>query len=154
MAKFARETDDVRTASSLASGTLAQYLTTTLTCLALAFSCSWALTLVILSAVPALIIIQVISQTLVGPLLRVEQQHTAGIYCSTQLLPLSGSVIVTAAFWLPLHPLPLSLPPLWRVHPDEKELPWVMLALVATVIHCAIKERTDGTCTPGLFTVY
>ncbi|KZP06631.1 hypothetical protein FIBSPDRAFT_902667 [Athelia psychrophila] len=64
------------------------------------------------------------------------------------------SVVVTAVFWVPLHPLPLSLPPLWRVHPDEKELPWVMLALVATAIHCAIKERTDGTCTPGLFTVY
>jgi hypothetical protein len=43
---FSRETSDVRTASSLASGMLLQYLTTCITCLVLTFTRSWALTLV------------------------------------------------------------------------------------------------------------
>ncbi|KZP04155.1 hypothetical protein FIBSPDRAFT_424799 [Athelia psychrophila] len=54
---------------------VAQYFT--FTCLALAFSCSWALTLTILCAVPALILIQGVSQALVGPLVVQEQTHTA-----------------------------------------------------------------------------
>ncbi|PFH48426.1 hypothetical protein AMATHDRAFT_65547 [Amanita thiersii Skay4041] len=77
MAKFARETDDVRMASSLASGMLVQYLTTTITCLVLAFMRSWALTLVILSAVPILTFIQGLSQSVAGPLLAQERAHTA-----------------------------------------------------------------------------
>ncbi|KII91881.1 hypothetical protein PLICRDRAFT_104545 [Plicaturopsis crispa FD-325 SS-3] len=77
MAKFARETDDVRMASSLASGMLLQYLTTCITCLALAFQRSWSLTLVILSAVPALVLIQGLSQGVAGPLLAVERAETA-----------------------------------------------------------------------------
>ena len=72
-----RETDDVRMASSLASGMLVQYLTTTITCLALSFSRSWALTLVILSAVPVLVFIQGLSQSITGPLLAQERAHTA-----------------------------------------------------------------------------
>lgn len=62
-------TNDVRQASSLASGMLIQHITTTITCLALAFSRSWALTLVILSAVPILSIIQGVSQRVAEPLL-------------------------------------------------------------------------------------
>lgn len=54
-----------------------QYLTTTLVCLGLGFSRSWALTLVILSAVPVLTIIQAISQNLVSPRLNDERTHTA-----------------------------------------------------------------------------
>ncbi|KAF5350692.1 hypothetical protein D9756_008502 [Leucocoprinus leucothites] len=77
MAKFSRETDDVRMATSLASGYLIQYLTTTLTCLILAFIRSWALTLVILSAVPLLILIQSLSQSLATPLLFHERSETA-----------------------------------------------------------------------------
>ncbi|KAK2466561.1 hypothetical protein APHAL10511_001423 [Amanita phalloides] len=77
MAKFAKETDDIRMASSLASGMLVQYLTTSITCLALAFTRSWALTLVILSAVPVLIFIQGLSQSIAGPLLAKEEAHTA-----------------------------------------------------------------------------
>jgi ATP-binding cassette, subfamily B (MDR/TAP), member 1 len=72
-----RETDDVRQASSLAAGYLIQYLTTTITCLVLAFVRSWALTLVILSAVPLLMLIQGISQGVVGPLLAQERVQTA-----------------------------------------------------------------------------
>ncbi|KAJ2913175.1 hypothetical protein MD484_g7239, partial [Candolleomyces efflorescens] len=73
MAKFTRDTDDVRHASSLASGLLIQHLTTTLTCLILAFLRSWALTLVILSAVPLLVLIQAISQSFATPLLLQER---------------------------------------------------------------------------------
>ncbi|KAF5373490.1 hypothetical protein D9615_009430 [Tricholomella constricta] len=77
MAKFTRETDDVRAASSLASGQLLQYLTTTVTCLVLAFTRSWALTLVILSAVPLLILIQAFSQAVASPLLHTERTLSA-----------------------------------------------------------------------------
>ena len=60
-------------ASSLASGLLVQHITTCITCLALGFVRSWALTLVILSVIPAIIIVQMISQRIVGPLLAVER---------------------------------------------------------------------------------
>ena len=67
------DTDEVRTASSLSCGLLVQHLTTCLTCLVLAFLRSWALTLVILSVVPLIIILQIVSQRLAGPLLAVER---------------------------------------------------------------------------------
>jgi hypothetical protein len=57
-----RQTDQVRMASSLASEMNVQYLTTCVTCLVLASLRSWALTLVILSAVPLLMIVQGLSQ--------------------------------------------------------------------------------------------
>jgi len=56
---------------------LLQYLTTCLTCLILAFTRSWALTLVILSAVPLLTFVQVLSQSLASPLLASERIETA-----------------------------------------------------------------------------
>ncbi|KAJ6483529.1 P-loop containing nucleoside triphosphate hydrolase protein [Mycena vitilis] len=77
MAKFTRETDEVREASSLAAGRLIQYITTCLTCLALGFMRSWALTLVILSAMPVLVVVQILSQRLAGPLLNVERVTAA-----------------------------------------------------------------------------
>ncbi|KIM36272.1 hypothetical protein M413DRAFT_319602 [Hebeloma cylindrosporum] len=76
MAKFSRETDDVRMASSLASGMIIQYLTTCIACLILAFMRSWALTLVILSAVPLLMFIQGLSQGFASPLLAHEREQT------------------------------------------------------------------------------
>ncbi|CAA7263408.1 unnamed protein product [Cyclocybe aegerita] len=76
MAKFTRETDDVRMASSLASGMLLQYLTTCIVCLVLAFMRSWALTLVILSAVPVLVFVQALSQGFASPLLAHEREQT------------------------------------------------------------------------------
>lgn len=72
-----RETDEVRAATSLACGLFIQYLTTTIVCLALGFSRSWALTLVILSAVPVLTFIQGLSQALATPRLNAEREHTA-----------------------------------------------------------------------------
>ncbi|KIJ57988.1 hypothetical protein HYDPIDRAFT_53460, partial [Hydnomerulius pinastri MD-312] len=77
MAKFARETDEVRAASSLAAGQLIQYLTTTLTALILAFTWSPLLTLVILSALPFLILIQGFSQAFASPRLAHERSLTA-----------------------------------------------------------------------------
>ncbi|KAJ6524462.1 hypothetical protein DFH09DRAFT_1329514, partial [Mycena vulgaris] len=77
MAQFTRETDEVRSASSLATGRTIEYLTTCITCLFLAFSRSYSLTLVILSAVPILVIIQASSQAVAGPLLATERQQTA-----------------------------------------------------------------------------
>ncbi|KAI9464106.1 P-loop containing nucleoside triphosphate hydrolase protein [Lactarius psammicola] len=73
MAKFASETEEVRMASSLASGLLVQHLTTCITCLVLGFLRSWALTLVILSVVPIIVVLQIVSQRLAGPLLAVER---------------------------------------------------------------------------------
>ncbi|KAH8833741.1 P-loop containing nucleoside triphosphate hydrolase protein [Flagelloscypha sp. PMI_526] len=77
MSKFARETDDVRQATSLTSAKLVEHLTTCITCLVLAFMRSWALTLVILSAVPLLSFIQILSQILAGPLLASDRQQSA-----------------------------------------------------------------------------
>ncbi|KAJ7086438.1 P-loop containing nucleoside triphosphate hydrolase protein [Mycena belliarum] len=77
MAQFNRETDEVRSASSLATGRIIEYLTTCVTCLVLAFSRSYSLTLVILSAVPILVTIQAGSQTVAGSLLATERQQTA-----------------------------------------------------------------------------
>ncbi|KAJ6510566.1 P-loop containing nucleoside triphosphate hydrolase protein [Mycena sanguinolenta] len=77
MTQFTRETDEVRSASSLATGRTIEYLTTSITCLILAFSQSYSLTLVILSAVPILVIIQALSQTVAAPLLGIERQQTA-----------------------------------------------------------------------------
>ncbi|KAH9034708.1 P-loop containing nucleoside triphosphate hydrolase protein [Lactarius pseudohatsudake] len=73
MAKFSSETEEVRMASSLASGLLVQHLTTCITCLVLGFLRSWALTLVILSVVPVIVVLQIISQRLAGPLLATER---------------------------------------------------------------------------------
>ena len=56
---------------------LVQYLTTIVVCLILGLTRSWALTLVILSAVPVLILIQCISQGLASPKLARERTHTA-----------------------------------------------------------------------------
>ncbi|KAJ7302356.1 P-loop containing nucleoside triphosphate hydrolase protein [Mycena albidolilacea] len=77
MAQFMRETDEVRAASSLATGRIFEYLTTCITCLILALTRSYSLTLVILSAVPVLVIIQASSQAVAGPLLATERQQTA-----------------------------------------------------------------------------
>ena len=55
---------------------LVQYLTTCVTCLVLAFLRSWALTLVILSTVPLLMIVQGLSQGFANPLLAHERDQT------------------------------------------------------------------------------
>lgn len=92
MTKFSRETDDVRAASSLATGLLIQYLATCLTCLGLAFARSWALTLVILSSVPLLMVVQGLSQGLANPLVARERQESA---TAATLLDRAMSAIAT-----------------------------------------------------------
>jgi ATP-binding cassette subfamily B (MDR/TAP) protein 1 len=56
-------------ASSLASGRLVQYITTCIVCLVFGFFRSWALTLVTLSVIPVMVILQIILQWIAGPLL-------------------------------------------------------------------------------------
>jgi ATP-binding cassette subfamily B (MDR/TAP) protein 1 len=56
---------------------LLQHFTTCFTCLILAFTRSWSLTLVILSAVPLLSLVQGLSQSLASPLLASERSETA-----------------------------------------------------------------------------
>ena len=70
-----RETDAIRKAF-LASGMLIQYMTTCIACLVLAFMRSWSLTLVILSAVPVLMLVQAFSQAIATPLLAAEREQT------------------------------------------------------------------------------
>jgi ATP-binding cassette, subfamily B (MDR/TAP), member 1 len=79
-------------ASSLASGMLLQYLTTCIACLVLAFMRSWSLTLVILSAVPILMFVQALSQTLTNPLLSAERNQTG---VSATIIDRAISVIST-----------------------------------------------------------
>ncbi|CAK5278216.1 unnamed protein product [Mycena citricolor] len=76
MAQFSKETDEVRE-SSLAIGRMIEYATTCSICLILALLRSVSLTLVVLSAVPALVIIQAVSQRFSAPLLAIERQQTA-----------------------------------------------------------------------------
>jgi len=72
-----RDTEDVRSASSLALGLVIQYLTTTLVALALGFRGSWSLTLVVLSTFPILILLGGFSQGLSQNLLMGERSYTA-----------------------------------------------------------------------------
>lgn len=72
-----RDTEDVRSASSLALGLAIQYLTTTLVALALGFQGSWSLTLVVLSTFPVLILLGGLSQGFSQNLLMGERAYTA-----------------------------------------------------------------------------
>ena len=77
MAKFARESDDVRIATSRVSGELIQHLATALASLGLAFYSSWNLTLVILASIPMAILATMIGEVLGNPFLNKERQSTA-----------------------------------------------------------------------------
>ncbi|KAF8586910.1 P-loop containing nucleoside triphosphate hydrolase protein [Ramaria rubella] len=77
MAKFSRETDDVRTASALTAGMIIQHLVTLVTCLVLAFARSYSLTLVILSTVPLVMVVQTVAQRFGIPLYERERAGNA-----------------------------------------------------------------------------
>ncbi|VDC05242.1 unnamed protein product [Peniophora sp. CBMAI 1063] len=77
MAKFAKDTEDIRMASSLACGMIVQHLTTGVVCVILGFTRSWQLTLVILTTVPVMMVIQFVTQVTAGPLIGVERQRIA-----------------------------------------------------------------------------
>ena len=90
------ETDNVRMASSLATGMLLQFPTTCLACLILAFIRSWSLTLVILSTVPILMFVQALSQTLENPFLSTERDITG---VSATIIDHAISAISTVKFF-------------------------------------------------------
>ncbi|KAF8333191.1 P-loop containing nucleoside triphosphate hydrolase protein [Cantharellus anzutake] len=79
MAKFARETEDVREAVSLTFGLTIQNAASALAALILAFKQSWSLSLVILSVIPITIVIQGASQTLSAPHYDAERSVTASV---------------------------------------------------------------------------
>ena len=85
-----RETEDVHAASSLAAGQLIQHLTTTLTALVLAFVWSPLLTLVILSAVPFLILIQGFSQAFASP--RLAQENLLIAHAATLVSRVASNI--------------------------------------------------------------
>lgn len=63
--------------SSLACGMVVQHLTTTVTCLCLGFDRSWSLTLVILSSVPATLLVHAVCGNLVSPFHAAEVKQDA-----------------------------------------------------------------------------
>ncbi|EPQ26776.1 uncharacterized protein PFL1_05754 [Pseudozyma flocculosa PF-1] len=77
MAKFVREIDDVRMATSRVSGELVQSLATCISGLALAFASSWDLSLVILAAIPVSVVVTIIGEVVAAPLLQRERRTTA-----------------------------------------------------------------------------
>ncbi|KAG8895937.1 hypothetical protein FRB99_000257 [Tulasnella sp. 403] len=96
VAKFTRDTDDVRMATSLNTGMLVQYLTTFITCLVLALVVSWSLTLVILSSIPLLVFIQGISQNLAIPLY--NRERTSSSSAGTHIERAVRSITTVKAF--------------------------------------------------------
>lgn len=77
MAKFSRETDDVRIATTQTTGQLLQHMATCLTSLALALTVSWNLALVILASIPLTALVAGIVERVANPLLMAERAHTA-----------------------------------------------------------------------------
>ncbi|KAJ9120743.1 hypothetical protein QFC22_002674 [Naganishia vaughanmartiniae] len=74
MAKFTRESDDVRIACGQSMGEMVQHLTTFLSCTILALVKSYSLTLVTLSAIPLAILVQIVTQTIANPLFAAERR--------------------------------------------------------------------------------
>ncbi|KAJ9107043.1 hypothetical protein QFC19_002912 [Naganishia cerealis] len=74
MAKFTRESDDVRIAAGQSMGEMVQQLTTFIACTALAFAKSYSLTLVTLAAIPLAVIVQIVTQIIANPLFAEERR--------------------------------------------------------------------------------
>ena len=155
---YARETDEVRMASSLAMGMVVQYTTTFLTSLVLAFVWSWSLTLVILSAVPLLMIIQTLSQGFAGPRLAAERVHIAS---AATLVDRAITAIATVkAFNAEKHEedqLSTVLHKM-RAAADKCHAVWslstaasqfVMMAMFVQAFWFGSKLVRDGTISPG-----
>lgn len=77
MAKFARETDDARLATSQYAGQLLQHSVTCVASLILALVISWSLALVVLASIPVTVIITGVVERYTGPWLAEERAHTA-----------------------------------------------------------------------------
>ncbi|KAI0672285.1 P-loop containing nucleoside triphosphate hydrolase protein [Trametes maxima] len=158
MANFARETDEVRMASSLAAGMVIQYTTTFVTCLILAFVWSWSLTLVILSAVPVLMIIQTLSQGFVGPRLAAERAHCAS--AATLIDRAVAAIATVKAFNAEVHEqeqLDRTLEGIrraaakchavWGLSSGASQ--FVMMAMFVQAFWFGAKLVRDGSITPG-----
>ncbi|CED83054.1 Multidrug/pheromone exporter, ABC superfamily [Phaffia rhodozyma] len=96
MAKFTRETDEVRIATSQNVGLVVGDVFTIITSLILALMKSWNLTLVILSAVPVVIICQGVVQHISFPLLSSERRIFAA--ASTRSERATSSIATVKAF--------------------------------------------------------
>ena len=145
-------------ASSLAMGMVVQYTTTFLTSLVLAFVWSWSLTLVILSAVPLLMIIQTLSQGFAGPRLAAERVHIAS---AATLVDRAITAIATVkAFNAEKHEedqLSTVLHKM-RAAADKCHAVWslstaasqfVMMAMFVQAFWFGSKLVRDGTISPG-----
>ncbi|KAF9528280.1 P-loop containing nucleoside triphosphate hydrolase protein [Crepidotus variabilis] len=158
MAKFSSETDEIRMATSLASGMLIQYLTTSITCLVLAFVRSWQLTLVILSALPLLVLVQGFSQAFARPLLDYERQQTATV---ATIIERAASAIATVkafnavsfelaratASFSRLRKAAGKLNVLWACTSGTSQ--FVIMAMFVQGFWFGSKLVRDGTISPG-----
>ncbi|GAC96032.1 leptomycin B resistance protein pmd1 [Pseudozyma hubeiensis SY62] len=77
MTKFARESDDVRVAISREVGMIVQSLTTAVASLVLAMWTSWSLTLVILSSIPVILVLTVVTEVAAAPWMQKERMSTS-----------------------------------------------------------------------------
>ncbi|KAH9903390.1 P-loop containing nucleoside triphosphate hydrolase protein [Cubamyces lactineus] len=158
MANFARETDEVRMASSLAAGMVIQYTTTFITCLILAFVWSWSLTLVILSAVPVLMIIQTLSQGFVGPRLAAERAHSAS--AATLIDRAVAAIATVKAFNAQIHEqeqldsmvekirqAAVKCHAVWGISSAASQ--FVMMAMFVQAFWFGAKLVRDGSISPG-----
>lgn len=93
MAKFSRETDDVRLATSQYSGQLLQYLTTSLACLILALVSEWSLALVILASIPVTILITGAVEKYTIPFLAEERAISAKASSLVERIALSIATV-------------------------------------------------------------
>lgn len=93
---FAKEMDEIRAASSLASGFLIQHITTSIAALSLAFYRSYSLSLVILSSLPILIILQSFSQSFASPL--ISQERALSLKASNSIDTALSAIDTVKAF--------------------------------------------------------
>lgn len=145
-------------ASSLAAGMVIQYTTTFVTSLVLAFVWSWSLTLVILSAVPLLMIIQTLSQGFVGPRLAAERAHNAS--AATLVDRATAAVATVKAFNAEAHEqgqlnsvlekirsAATKCHAVWGVSTCASQ--FVMMAMFVQAFWFGSKLVRDGTISPG-----
>ncbi|KAI0827383.1 P-loop containing nucleoside triphosphate hydrolase protein [Trametes gibbosa] len=158
MANFARETDEVRMASSLAAGMVIQYTTTFVTCLILAFVWSWSLTLVILAGVPVLMVIQALSQGIVGPRLAAERVHSAS--AATLIDRAVAAIATVKAFNAEIHEqeqledmiqkvrlAAMKCHAVWGISSGTSQ--FVMMAMFVQAFWFGAKLVRDGSISPG-----
>ncbi|KAJ4474968.1 P-loop containing nucleoside triphosphate hydrolase protein [Lentinula aciculospora] len=159
MAQFNQDTDSIRLASSLASGLLLQHLVTTITALVLAFVGSPLLSLLTLSTVPILSIVQAISQRLAGPLLMNERKD--GGQLATLLERTFTFISTVKAFTaVPFHKAKLntlltgrmrsneiSLNAIWGLSSGSSQ--FVMMSMFVQAFWFGSKLVREGSIQPG-----